>query len=1309
MTRTVPEQIQQSLIQHGEQEGIPVVIIDWGSEHEVAPLAALCAFAPDLVEEFVSSSASGAAHVLQAVSGDATERLRRDLQSWCLGFDSLRARSFETLYRIWNSPRESKAELGQNAAGGAQEKKVKRGAVHEALNAWWRGPARDDAPAAVVGLDGVGKTWATLEWLIDSQDNQPIVLIIPSSAVATGTSGITEIGVKELLARRLYEMTEVRDSDHWFRRLNYLLKRPADEGPVLTVFFDGLNQKPSVEWIRLLEVLQAETFKNRVRVIFSTRDFHFDDRLSALRSLSFPSKRVDVGNFDKDLGGELDRMLEFERLRQTDLHDDVIECACVPRLFNIVVRLRERLVGSGEITVHRILWEYGRDYFGERNQMSFSSNEWEDWLKEIASAFRREVQPSSLKTLSETVYRPGLDPNHVEARLSDIIDGRFATRNETGDFELNPTIIAHALGIALLDRFHCATSPSFETLQAELTEWLDPIAGFDERSDILRAAVSILVAQERVTEPPAPGVLVTAWLQSQNIPEDHLQELAALAPNFPDALLDAVEHSGTHYHDAARLRAVDALRKIPRTDSAALAKIVTRARRWLSEFPSEVIDPGTFTVLGIELVSGDRSPVSLKAAIPSIIEGFPLVTTLPIFETEAVAAVQSGIPGVCWGRLRWLCLFNRVDPEEMVAALRELSQEIRRRQPESGIKPNLPERVAVRLLGLTGRDEDEDTAASIYRPFTYERDYLPQPGKSAFALERRHAESALNDTELRLVFRVQRTRELWLDPAFEPPSSFVEELRAAADCIDVDQIGRAQFMSDEDFALGELTPALARSLPDVLTDLIRRKIGSLANCQPESRYWGGIQTTDHFVLAGQAEAEAAQALRLRGREDDETKEAYVANKLLLIELQDLEAPTQFDTLIQADLKFILPDFIEVLRPLTTDEIDALIDHYCRGTQKQKDDLLFLLSCRSQPLSDNARSWIADYAKQKNNDCRGAAFQILTQADPMRFGRILASDGWSWEPDESFQINHYGTEAIIEATPDLPFDDIAPRLAPWRLLNAARCRGTDPDEVRQAADMLGRWLMGDSIKERLPGLNVEVEDFEPVFRYAPDIVERWLEGCSEQTAEFRNRAHKSIFRPLCEALLAHDPGKGVQLWRVLHETIPHIGPTSVDDLWHMVFRAPDSPAVMTLREELAELEYCHTDQALFDLAIAASYNDKADWLTNRIATDQASTTAWERKRSVVLAGFISNNALPVTDAWPDGEIRTTYADLAVTSARHRWIEACARHWWQVYLEAPNPTGAYAAWILFLRSADRRAWVWMQQDHDAEIAERFRRLL
>ena len=1300
-TRSVSEQIWQSLVQHGERRGVPIEIIDWGVDGELAPLAALCAFAPDLVEREFSQEAGAAARALQPISEQAIERLRRNLQSWCLGFEAIRTRSHDKLDKIWNSPQESKAALGQDAAGGAQNKKVKRNAVHEALNAWWQDPARCDAPAAVVGLEGAGKTWATFHWLIDNKDTQPVVLIMPSSAVAIGN--VSETSVKQLLADSLHEMSGVRDREHWLRRLDRLLKRPVCEGPVLTIFFDGLNQDISVQWLRLLQVLQAETFAKRVRVIISTRTHHFEEKLSELRALVDSVKRVDVDLYNTAPESELDQMLAFENLTQADLHSDVIELARNPRLFRLVVRFRERLVEAGQITVHRILWEYGRDTFGVRAERSFSENEWKDWLKEIAQSRR----PGSEKSLGEMVNRPDLNKNEVYARLSDIIDGRFATRSASGDLQLIPAVIAHALGVALLNDLEQVTSPKFDNLNAELTKWLDPIAGLDEQTEILRAAVSILVEQGRAAEGPVPGALVTAWLQSQNIPDEHRQELADLAPQLPNALLDAIEHSDSHAHDSARFWAVNALSTIPRDDSAVLDMIVKRSCGWLSVVSCDgdrqsnrlkrLIGRDTLgpvTVVGVKLELVDQSSGLLKDVIPSIVEGFPLANALPIFETAAVA-LEIGDSIHCWDGLEWLCLLNKVDPDETATALRGLSEEISRRQPEQGVHPHLPKCIAALLLRLTGQEGDEDAAESmdpgIDCPPTYEEDYLPQPGRSWFPLERRHAQSVLADTELSLHARVQRTAELWLDPNFEPPASFIEEVRAAAIHIDVEKLNRHSSLTSEDYDFERLEPVLARCAPDLLADLIRRKMRSMATCPPESRHRSAFYATKHSILAGKDEVEAARALRLSGGDEE-----HAADTLLLLEIRDLDAQAQFDELIHANLESISTQFARVLHPPTPDDVDALITRHADGRYKRQHDLLLLLSIHPVKLTDKAWSWVENFAKQQDENLRVFAFQILTHADPVRFGQMLEADGWSWSRDEHDWINNYGTDALVKATLALPLCQLAPRLAPWRLLEAVRQRGTDPTEVRSAAEIFNQWLA-----ER-PSSKVVfcAEDFVPVLQHAPEIVEQWLRDFCKPTAGFQYRGFSAarVFLALCEALLAHDPERGVQLWKTL--SIP-MAPRyiSTADLLHMIFRVPDSPAVTALRDELAELEHCHTDQALFDLAIVAACNGKDDWLATLIKQDQASKFAWRRKRAIVLAGFTVNNTLPVEDAWPSGEIKTGYAGLAQKAARHRWAEACARHWWRAYLESSDPTKAYAAWVLFLRSADRRCWVWMNQGIEA----------
>ena len=511
-TRAVPEQIRQSLDQHGMRRGVPIVIIDW-TDHEIAPLAALCASSPDLVETLFSTAAGKAARGLQAVSGDAIKRLRRDLESWCLGFASLLQQAHHKLDKIWNSPRESNSALGQNVAGGSQQKRVARNAVQTALNEWWRGPARSDAPAVVIGFEGVGKTWATLDWLIESKKKQPIVLIIPSSAAAS-ISSVSESNLKRLLAERLHEMSGVQDSQHWLHRLNHLLERPADEGPILTVVFDGLNQEPSVSWLNLLKVLQGETFSGRMRVIVSTREHHFESKLSRLNGLIVPTVPIVIGLYDTAPGGELDQMLKFEGLVRADLQPDVLEMARTPRLFDLVVRFRDRLGEAGQITLHRLLWEYGRDTLGVRAGISFSEDEWKDWLKNIAREYREGIREYSIKSLGETVSRPDLTPTRGLRTAERYYRRSFRNASASGDLQLTPAVVAHALGAALLNHLDQVASPTFPALDVKLKQWLDPIAGFDEPVEILRAAVSILFERGRAATPPVPGVLLTAWLQA---------------------------------------------------------------------------------------------------------------------------------------------------------------------------------------------------------------------------------------------------------------------------------------------------------------------------------------------------------------------------------------------------------------------------------------------------------------------------------------------------------------------------------------------------------------------------------------------------------------------------------------------------------------------------------------------------------------------------------------------------------------------------------------------------------------------------
>ena len=1095
----MPEQTEQSLFLKGEAIGVPVVILDFKST-SLSALPALCASAPDLVANVFSPEAGEYAKALQPLCDSAVQRIRRDLEAWCLGCDALRARSLAKLQSVWQLPRASTAALGQDAAGGACASMIRRQSVHRAFEEWWNGAAKEGAPIAVVGPDGVGKTWATLDWLIDKQGELPIVLLVPSSA-AVELRGASETALKVLLADRLYELTGVRDRDHWLHRLDNLLKRPREEGPVLSVFFDGLNQEPSVPWLSMLKVFQGSIFESRIRVIVSTRSLYYETSLSKLSGLVVPALLAPVDVYDLATGGEFDQALAFEGLTRGDLHPDLVPLARTPRLFRLVVRFRERLVEAGQVTVHRLLWEYGRDTFGTRAGRSFSEAEWRAWLVEIARQLRNGIDRYSLRALGETTSRPDLSQGQVYARLSDIVDGRFVTGSTGADYQLTPVVVAHALGAALLTKLDAVTTPTFESINDELGQWLDPIAGFDQRAEILRAAVSILVERGEAQASKVAGVLVTAWLQTQNVSHTHRRELRGLAAQLIEALLDVVEHSSEPTHASARVWAVNALRTIDRKNASALASIVKRARSWNSvvsrglDVPEHRNDDqekrrcqrfidrvgidasGPLRVLGVDLTLIDRDVVGATSAVASLLQGFPLAGAVPAFEAAAVAlAVAGGLEG--WDSSNWLSLMNEVDPDETTSALRAAADAVRKRTPEPGIHPGLPARAASLMLWLTGQEKDETAATELASGLdswpSYETDYLPHPGRSIFPLERRHALQVLSDMTLPLQHRIARSAELWVDPTFEASPAFIAEVREYAHGVDVEKLHHHGSMTVEMHHFSMIEPILARCAPDLLADLARRKAQSYRTRPATSRYWSAIDATAQLLLVGDAEREAARALRLSNREQDEGREWYAASKLLFLELHDLDAPQQAESIIDSEVKNVLLDFEHILKPLSADGAEALVNRFGTGTAAQQRLLVILLSIQGTQFGDATWRWLSEFAWRPDSELQGLAWRALTKADAARFGRELFARDWSWSPEKHFWVNHYGSGALIEASMGIPFDQVVPRVAPWRVLEAARKRGSDPSEVRLAATIFGQVLATSDLKVPDPGSQLSID-------------------------------------------------------------------------------------------------------------------------------------------------------------------------------------------------------------------------------------------
>lgn len=1387
-TRAVPEQLEQDLQRKSDELGLPIIVIDWKPDLFPA-LAALCTSAPDVLKAMVSDEAGDLAQRLAEEGKAALLSLRRDLESWNLGFESLRSKSHERLTTIWSIPRTSKAVLGQDAAGGHYPGTIRRQRSFAALSTWWAGSATKDAPAAVIGWEGVGKTWAALDWLIDRKADLPIVLVVPSSAIA-GMTSVSGATIKEFISGCLYDLTEARDIKHWQMRFDRLLKRPLDEGPVLTLFFDGMNQEPFSRWLQLIQFFQAEPFTGRIRLILTTRKLHFTEKLLSLRGLIVAPDIITVETYDDSPGGELDQRLNAEGLSRNDLHDDLILLARTPRLFILVVRLRDRLVDVGQVTVHRLLWEYGRDFFGIRAGRSFSETEWRDWLNEVAQRYRSGTRDYNLRDLGNTAQRSDLTPEDVFRRMSDVIDTQFVTLKPTGRIELTPTLVAHALAFALVGDLVNRGGADRDAIERTLAEWFDPIDALDEKAEIIRAAVSIQLEQ-KTAQPVIVSGLVFEWLSSQNIPDRHRSELARIATPICDALLDAIERSADGTNNSVKLLAVNALRAVSRTDTITLVKIVDRATDWLRIVSRDVdsinrrdaasekaranrflmrigLDTdGKRTVLGQPLVFVEHHYGVSDSTIPSLLEGFPLVPAMSVFKAAAInMAIRNREE--YWDGLKWLCLFNDEDFGETAKMLRAKSDEIVALTPEPGVHPELSHRVAALMLWLSGDEDNEAAAAHLNPPlgrsFSYEQDYLSNPAMSFFSLERRHAEQTLNDKSIAIYGRIDRTKRFFSDPTFIPPLDFCTEFREYAATFNVSILDSSRSHTREDNAFESLSPVLARCAPDLLADLIHKKLVGFATRPSGQRLTSGAQAVKYLLLTDDKCATAARTLRLNYQEPNENDEAFCATNLLILEILEKDAQDQITAIINTDLKYIYDYLAHIIKPLSNKEADELVRHYAAKGGKQLSDLVLLLYESTSGFGEDTWKWLECLALDEEFLHRGVVFKMLNEVNPQRFGRMLMDADWRWQPQLDIFCNHYGSLALIAATSGLPFEQSISSIAPWLLLKAVVLRGGSLGDVQLAAVVLETVLctscmempdLGSEIlvdierrkidpsifsitvrsdggddpfaalrtamdqEKRLAALHQAVDtavnrvkaaqesgahlfmhhfdasDFAPIIEHAPDAIAKWLEGANSATLDFKRRVRiaEGFYLALCEALLSSSPDQGATLWRVLHKTLVtrYLGRAQIDEMMHLLFRSANVPEA--LREEQLSLPQTNSDQKLFELAVVASINGERAWLDRVIATDLASGVVWRAQRANKITGFTTNNSLPIPGAWNEGPEENLHASRQRKTAYWRHKEGCAKYWWNVYWKTASDEEAYAAWVLFLEIADRRAYQWM----------------
>lgn len=1399
-TKEVSEQLQNAIEETALSLGIAAVSVDW-MPNPLPKLAALIASCP---EHFTTGFGKQHGALLRQISElpgytSSLQLIERELLSWSIGFDVVRNASHERVQEIWNSCRKSQAKFRQNVAGGDENARhVRRSSLIDHLDTWFES-SDDGAVGALVGLDGVGKTWAALDWLQLRQVRLPIIVLAPSSTL--GNADTTGNKPLHLIARYLHDISEVRDVSYWEKRVRRLLTRPAGEGPVFLLFFDGLNQLPSHDWPGILHQLEDAPFHQRVLTLISTRTTFFEDRLHRLGRLIASPIRVDVENYDLTPGGELDLKLQGVGLSRNDLPEHLLHHAAVPRMFDLIIRLRSELGDVGEVTVHRLLWAYGAFTIQVSSAGAFSDTEWRQFLLELAQDFKTgslHSRRQRIETLSDSTTRL---PDQVYHRVSSVIDGIFTTLDKYGEPEFDPDFVSHAVGLALVAQLDSLESG--EQSIAILDNFLDPISGYDICAEILRAAVTIALLQNDSEFPSWLGTLCTRWLHSQNLPESHLKDLEVLAPELVTPLLDVIEASCEHSLTTPRDMAIGILATVDKSDSDVATTIAERGSRWQSHISLEkkgsetdrnedscharrckrlrerigVDAPATITIAGREIQIVDNSDENLIVASAQLLQGRPLKNAAEFFVSGAIHHALVG-SGAAQETQSWLNILNYVDPEETAVALRAASQDIRPLTPQEGQHPGLNSRIASILLWRTGYSEDAQEAwktdPKIDHYYEYKKHYLSDPSRSFFRLERRHAEMALSDSTIIIFHRIERAKDALLDPSFQVPQDFVDELTSASRCLNFSQTATGRGRTTEDLQWEFLSLALARCNPDCLADCERTRLRQYAERTADQRFGSALAAPEAMLLVRSQESTALQTLREQETDETDDHELTIQTHLLIAEIQSASPVEQVMKILNSDIDPLTLNLGRACLTPSANELDQLIDLY-GGDEQKLARLAIILAEHNLDLSQVAfETFLKLLFSNDTNFGSEATWALLGSNATERLGHTLNQIAWSWSCSQPHIVNIMGSKAIIASHRGCRFSDYAARIAPFTLLEALSQEERSPKEVRLAVDLLStalsqydedapesglyiyhdyeatstgnyNYTIGDIVEDRhdendisafiervnnpeqyeqrrqaiiqsyfdavrqarksgalLLHTQFHAENFDQVLDHCPEAVDRWLMGMSPPTGEFRRRVRlaEGFYVGLCEALLRHDPSRGVLLWRNLRQclTTTFIGLGGIDRLKYAPFIAPDCLEVESILEDLCTLGEAPTDEDLLNIVVAARNADRADWLQQKIFSDKSSDCPANRRRATFLQPLLTRPTISDDRAWPSGPPTGGYQD----TREQAWImgqrEAFAAHWLQKFAEADTPEAAHASWLLFMASSDRRVKTWMSENYN-----------
>jgi hypothetical protein len=1042
-TVPVSTQLVDSARSLAECRGVAVVALDWPT-NGLPPLATALASARTAsgryLRDHVADKAIGnlGLQALIAISeatefSASAERIAQELKTASLGLGLARSSNKKLLQAVFSDKKEARSVLGQSLCPGRSPKTEladRKTLVNTICPYLSEKP--DGRIVAILGEEGVGKSWSiAMSWLALTEPPLTIFYSADEFTAWTPTEDDDKRLIDKLIAQTSDSLSDI-PTKRWRRRLKLWREAAVPSTPRIVVVIDGLNQRPSIDWGRLIERFASILVKIGGRLVLTSRTTFFTNRIKA--SLLWELAEIPVSPFSEV---ERNGILQACGVNLEDVKGPIAETLNNPRLLGIAIALLKssQIDGLNEINVSRLLFEYIRA--GEReNSLPRPAHEFANGLQQRARDVRKRLQDNQNDDL--TVF----DQNLVAAS-----EGRFFKQVPGAPllYRLEEDGLTLALALAVIDELKKAERNQRDVSDV-LAAFIEPIEQLDRTAAVLIAAVIVASLNDDCSR-AVTGALVSAFSQTQNPDASEFPAFASAAKRRSDAFMDAAKALCLSGHRQPNFDWVHAALAQATNDTKSWKIISEHLKEWLARYSlnperrifnhrsanspdniemekRKVTDEINSKITALstpektlveKLCRCDQAGLSgLQRLAFVLLAGKPLVEYAPAFAQWSFSNALHSDHGAPTSEFVFLVRLNRIDwTATREAILREAVQF------EGESVSQVGKWAYVRMLNATGHPDDADKARAIAAVLTKDRPRFPA---------------------------WRRVENYCATDPCEPVSAAPENIGVTSGnyaTIDVSKLREGLGTSSEDHFFSMARPGIVRFDPDVAVRKHRELIAQVIEREEHSLRYGMFELTAHRALVTR-ETALRLLTRLGERSsinplgDAADRDRWIVSQYhLLLAFPHLTATEQIDALLaQTPKDGFLLELMDVAKPLNDDELTPRLDRACVD-QDEEAQVAIIAFARASATSIGAhtRTLLADLTKSPSASVRAQVFAWIAGARDQHLAQTVAASDWRANAGDEARSHEawYGSFALLQAAKsglidhDLALDRISPRL------------------------------------------------------------------------------------------------------------------------------------------------------------------------------------------------------------------------------------------------------------------------------------------